>query len=413
MASESDFQPDVDIAVQSVLLAASQHDIPTLKRLLQGESAAPANVQDPETGLTPLHAAIAACEAEVTNSSQMNGHTPLENEEETELRAGVSQATESEYEEFSDAEDTLQLLLENGAIWNELDKNDETPGCIAYRLKLWPLYRIMVTAGVRAEMLLTHLDNYERLDDEDTDEIGLQEAGSSTADLLDAPASSNFEVDNAIYLMSSLSLTSDWLIDADANGVMMSWETDIMKRTADLIIPNEGLRILNIGHGMGIIDEFFVAKSPATHHIIEAHPDVISNMRQNGWGEKPGVIIHEGKWQDIVPELMKIGTTYDAVFFDTFAEDYKDLRNFFQAHLIEILDDNGKFSFFNGLGADRQISYDIYGKIVEMDLLEASYILEWETIKVRPLSESGTWNGLKRPYWKLEEYRLPIVTLDL
>jgi protein arginine N-methyltransferase 2 len=26
---------------------------------------------------------------------------------------------------------TLKLLLQNGAIWNDLDKKNETPGCIA------------------------------------------------------------------------------------------------------------------------------------------------------------------------------------------------------------------------------------------------------------------------------------------
>ena len=32
--------------------------------------------------------------------------------------------------------DVVNVLLENGAIWNQLDSNDETPGCVAYRLDL-------------------------------------------------------------------------------------------------------------------------------------------------------------------------------------------------------------------------------------------------------------------------------------
>ncbi|KAI5281886.1 Arginine N-methyltransferase 2, partial [Ascosphaera acerosa] len=56
---------DVDVATQEILLAAAEHDIPTLRRLVRQHDRAganAANVQDSETGYTPLHAAIAACE---------------------------------------------------------------------------------------------------------------------------------------------------------------------------------------------------------------------------------------------------------------------------------------------------------------------------------------------------------------
>jgi protein arginine N-methyltransferase 2 len=79
---------------------------------------------------------------------------------------------------------------------------------------------------------------------------------------------------------------------------MMAWETGIMKRTADLLL-HEDLRVLNIGHGMGIIDNFFQSRSPTSHHIVEAHPTVLADMKRNGWYDKSGVTIHEGKWQDV------------------------------------------------------------------------------------------------------------------
>ena len=35
---------------------------------------------------------------------------------------------------------------------------------------------------------------------------------------------------------------------------MMDWETEIMTRHAETLLPTPGLRALNVGHGMGIVD---------------------------------------------------------------------------------------------------------------------------------------------------------------
>ncbi|KAK3079518.1 hypothetical protein LTS18_004656, partial [Coniosporium uncinatum] len=56
-----DIEVETDLTTQELLLAASNHDIPRLRDLLRNSSA---NVQDPETGFTPLHAAIAAFESD-------------------------------------------------------------------------------------------------------------------------------------------------------------------------------------------------------------------------------------------------------------------------------------------------------------------------------------------------------------
>jgi protein arginine N-methyltransferase 2 len=151
---------------------------------------------------------------------------------------------------------------------------------------------------------------------------------------------------------------------------MMAWETTLMKRSAELLLPTPNLRVLNIGHGMGIIDGIFQSKSPSSHHIIEAHLDVLKRMREEGWNDKPGVVVHEGRWQDVVPELIEKGEMFDAIYFDTFAEEYKALREFFTEYVIGLLDpsggdngDGGRFGFFNGMGADRQVCYDVYTKV--------------------------------------------------
>ena len=67
----------------------------------------------------------------------------------------LDESHETKEDEIKNAAKTMKLLLENGAIWNDVDKDNETPGCLAFRLGLEELYTIMVDAGVRAEILLT------------------------------------------------------------------------------------------------------------------------------------------------------------------------------------------------------------------------------------------------------------------
>ena len=63
---------------------------------------------------------------------------------------------------------------------------------------------------------------------------------------------------------------------------------------------------------------------PSQHVIIEAHPDVLKFMQANGWYEKEGVVIVEGKWQDVIKtdEALLAGG-FDIVYTDTFSESYQ------------------------------------------------------------------------------------------
>lgn len=269
------------------------------------------------------------------------------------------------------------------------------------------------------------------------------------------------DVNSERYLQSQLTFEHDRILDEDHNGVMMAWEDEIMKKTADLLCGSshdpsnplppppppskvEGdeslmsrseddlstnkdgkdiergknqrernLRILNVGYGMGIIDTYFQSyffpnNTPTTnsttvltnsshtnnshptssssaaaaeeeeekekkeegirsHHIIEAHPSILARMNtpQGGkWNEKPGVVIHQGRWQDILPRMVEHGMMFDVIYFDTFAEDYAALKSFFREYVVALLEPRaGRWSFFNGLGADRRVCYDVYTKV--------------------------------------------------
>ncbi|ETI28079.1 hypothetical protein G647_00528 [Cladophialophora carrionii CBS 160.54] len=382
----------VNDSIGEIIKAATDHDIQSLEKCIDQYSfpeCKAVDVQDPATGLTPLHAAIASSKLQPDGDSSVN--QPSE-------ESGIQ---------------VVKFLLENGAIWNQLDRNDETPGCVAYRLGLHQLYQIMVDAGVRAEMILNRLEEYEELEDEEEEGDGdgneVNEGDSPTAKAgAPPPSTSQGDVTSPRYLSSNLSLSNSRLLDAERNGVMMDWETSIMRQSADAILPKPGLKILNIGFGMGIFDTYIQdhANRPASHHIIEAHPDVINEMRRKGWMDRPNVVIHSGKWQNILPQLAAEDEIFDAIYFDTFAESYSAFRDFFSEHVISVLSQDGRWSFFNGMGADRQISYDVYQKVVEFDLFEAGYDVTWADLQLPNLDEE--WEGVRRKYWNVAQYRLPV-----
>jgi protein arginine N-methyltransferase 2 len=396
---------NVDIDVQEILLAASQHNIPKLRQLIRENQSAenPANAKDPETGYTSLHSAIAACE-------------PDSEEPETAAPNGTSTTTTPNAEASADViqagRETVKFLLQEGAIWNDLDAKDETPGCLARRLGLNELYELMVDAGVRAEMLLNRLGQYDQLEDTNEENEAADETNATqtetTAESPGTAATATTEqpVTSSRYLQSRLAFRENQLLDDDQNGVMMSWESDIMSKSARALLPCPGLRVINVGFGMGFMDSRIQALQPSSHHIVEAHPAVLADMRSKGWYEKPGVVIHEGKWQHVMPKLVEEGLTFDAIYYDTFAESYSDFRDFFSEQVIGLLEPEGRWSFFNGMGADRQISYDVYQKVVEMDLLEAGFDVDWEEIDVPSLE--GEWSGVRRKYWVIDKYRLPV-----
>ena len=386
---------------QSLLLAAAKHDVIAVKNLLRNTSA---NVQDAETGFTPLHAAIAACGShEVNISNGKVNHADKQNQS----RARPAEVSRVDQEA---AGNVVKLLLENGAIWNDLDSNNETPGCVAFRLSLRQIYEQIVEAGVRAELLLEKLDQIqssngdedgedddddddadETMDDADTTDDNAAEAritdqetaqteqqAHASAPLPGEPPEDYIDHwdSNNDFLRSSLRFTDKQLLDSSSNAVMMDWETEIMAKHADRLIPKSGLRVMNVGHGMGIVDTKIQSHAPAEHHIIEAHPAVIEQMRANGWFEKPGVHVHQGRWQDVVPKLIEDGVVLDGMYYDTFAEDYKALRDFFNEAVIGLLDSNGLFGFYHGLGADRQVCYDVYTKVSTCPgLIYISFIL--------------------------------------
>ncbi|KAK4447629.1 hypothetical protein QBC34DRAFT_126158 [Podospora aff. communis PSN243] len=429
--------PNCPPETQRLLTAAWAHDALTVRKLI--DEPGKASCQDPQTGETPLHAAIRAC------------GLPSEDDTPEDLEA---------------ARKTVYELFLWGAIWNDVDNHNETPGCVAHRLKRPELYGLCVDAGTRAELLFGVLDGYEELGSEGEYEDEEMELGNGDAtggedgdeapqlvsveensqnDTAEAaegeekekekekqeptiqpPKPADPDVKSETYLRSKLTYTDGKLVDDAGNGVMMAWETEIMRQSVDALLPGKEpeKRVLNIGFGMGIIDTMFAATKPSKHHIIEAHSEVLQHISSPAskfgasWesaAPAPGAYkVYQGKWQEVCLQLLEEGQVYDAIYFDTFGEDYSQLRKFFAEFIPGLLDSDGKFGFFNGLGADRQVCYDVYTKVSEMHLADAGLDVEWKDVDVdmKALAEAGKgeWEGVKRRYWTLDTYRLPVCT---
>lgn len=107
---------------------------------------------------------------------------------------------------------------------------------------------------------------------------------------------------NDDYLEDRVTFSEDKLMDAESKAVMMAWENPLMEAHAKAVCSNGG-HILNIGFGMGLVDTAIQKYSPASHTIVEAHPDVFQRMLDDGWDKKKHVTIICGRWQDVVHEL--------------------------------------------------------------------------------------------------------------
>lgn len=305
----------------------------------------------------------------------------------------------------------MNTLFENGAGWNFLDYEDKTIGDLLLERnqdRSGILYKRLVDAGVSAELLLRKITggDIEFIDTPEEEDDEEQTAGTTTVDIEEnTDLTAN---DQETYLKTKLEYTDNSLVTKEnRDGVMMAWETDIMEIAANTVCTNksEELTVLNIGFGMGIIDTFIQdSHHPFKHYICEAHPDVLSKLRKDGWYDRDNVVILEGRWQDTLNQLLDEGSVFfDGIYYDTFSEHYQDMLDLYDV-VVGLLKPDGVFSFFNGLGADRSLCYDVYQKIVQIDVNNYGLKCEYTTI---PISRHQNWKDVKRSYYNCDYYYHP------
>ncbi|KAI9060292.1 S-adenosyl-L-methionine-dependent methyltransferase [Trametes sanguinea] len=311
---------------------------------------------------------------------------------------------------YVENEELVKLLLDEGAIWNAVDNLHNTAGDVALSLNNEKCYTTIRDAGIRSELLLTLLQKRAPAANSPLNII-LKATDSTPAGSTDAFLSTRLEYTKDEH-GQEICLVK--VADQEEVGVMMGWERGIMQETVRRLCSdhenlNEGLKVLNVGFGLGIIDSLFqsLPTKPSLHVIIEPHPDVLKHMREQGWHEKPGVKILEGKWQDFVEseELLSVGG-FDVIYTDTFSEDYAELHRFF-GHVPDLLaGPESRFSFFNGLGATNATFYDVYTHVSDLHLADVGIDVEWSDVDVFE-GDTDRW-GKTREYFAMRTYRLPV-----
>ncbi|KAL7752890.1 Arginine N-methyltransferase 2 [Sorochytrium milnesiophthora] len=281
--------------------------------------------------------------------------------------------------------DVVEYLLERGHPWNVLDKHGMTAAEFAQRGGHSDIYERIVQEGVRAELIFGALRQAQ------------QEQGSNPH--LDT---------SAAYLAQKLVYTDSGksLLDAEGNGVMLGWERPLMVEHTKYLCPRPGLKVLNVGFGLGIIDDLIHATQPAEHHVIEAHPDVIAYIAQHPLA--PHITVHQGTWKDVLRRLLEAGHTYDAIFFDTYAEYYDDLREFSE-YVPDLLLPGGVYSYFNGCGATNAVFNEVYKRIAELHLEELGMQIAWHAVDMGTLGDDA-WQEARAKYFTLDTYWLPVCT---
>ncbi|KAJ8587466.1 hypothetical protein M405DRAFT_741742 [Rhizopogon salebrosus TDB-379] len=312
---------------------------------------------------------------------------------------------------YVENEQLVKLLIEEGAVWNAVDNLQNTAGDIALSLNNVACYTLIRDAGIRSEMLLTLLSSQTSLNPTSSSLV-LQGTDNSAAASTDAFLSLKLRYTQDAHGQDICLLEFD---DGQEVGVMMGWEREIMQATVEKLCighakRDQGLKVLNVGFGLGIIDNLFqnLSTPPALHVIVEPHRDVLAHMKEQGWYDKKGVSILEGKWQDcITSEALQGFGKFDVIYTDTFSESYSELRIFFK-YLRELLaGPESRFSFFNGLGATNVLFYDVYTRLSELHLADTGVDVTWSDVDVSAQKDGERW-GETRKYFSLPIYRLPI-----
>jgi hypothetical protein len=108
------------------------------------------------------------------------------------------------------------------------------------------------------------------------------------------------------------------LPDGTSRYVMVQFERPLMEKTAEILCRGGG-HVLNVGFGCGLVDEAIAKRSPRSHTIVEAHPQVLEWMAEDGWMHRPNVHVLADCWEDV--DWTRFRHRFDAVFEDVFPFD--------------------------------------------------------------------------------------------
>ena len=151
------------------------------------------------------------------------------------------------------------------------------------------------------------------------------------------PQRKDYLATKAVYTGDSLRIGNEY--------VMHEWERPLIRRMVEDLKLTPDDRLLEIGFGMGISASILQEFGPASHTIVEPHPQVL--VQAERWkGSRTNIQLHLGYWQQLDPGAQR----YSAIFFDPFADDMaavddENLR-FLKFAAQSLLGDGGRLALF-------------------------------------------------------------------
>lgn len=151
------------------------------------------------------------------------------------------------------------------------------------------------------------------------------------------PQRKDYLATEAVYTGDSLRIGNEY--------VMHEWERPLIRRMVEDLKLTPDDRLLEIGFGMGISASILQEFGPASHTIVEPHPQVL--LQAERWkGVRKSIQLHTGYWQQLDTSTQR----YSAIFFDPFADemaavDDENLR-FLKFAAQSLLDDGGRLALF-------------------------------------------------------------------
>lgn len=157
------------------------------------------------------------------------------------------------------------------------------------------------------------------------------------------------------YKKPTIKINSDGerVLYIDNLEVMADFETPYMKKLAEIVTVKGG-NILNIGYGLGIVDQFIENfrenNNIREHHIIELNNEILKNAENwlSGHQNKDNIYIHKGDWNYL---LGKFNFQFDGILYDAFPLKKEDLCRDFIPFLekvikLRLLKEGGVITFF-------------------------------------------------------------------
>lgn len=180
----------------------------------------------------------------------------------------------------------------------------------------------------------------------------------------------------------------DHTLKIDGHPVMEDWETNYMKKLAE-IVTFKGGSILELGYGMGISTGFIQHNSKTkSHYVIECHPDVVKkcldDFREPIIESKMHIL--SGFWQDITPKLKS--ESFDGILFDTYPLTEQEIHSnhfWFFEEAYRLLKKGGVLSYYSDEVKNFSVNHQLKLKTAGF------HEINFEVCNVKPPKDCQYW----------------------